>query len=211
MALQSRLAERVLQTPLPRTPRLIAGGDVAYFDQGRRLVAAWAVWDPRHGELIEGAIEERAVTFPYVPGLLSFREAPALLSAAGKLKTRPDLFMLDGQGLAHPRRFGLACHVGLLLDQPTMGCAKSRLCGEHREPGPNRGSSTRLLDKGELIGRVVRTRTGVKPIYVSVGYRLTLNEAVRLTIACTRVFRVPEPTRHAHRMVTTCRNQRSLA
>lgn len=208
MRLQSRLARRVIQAPLAKPPRYVAGGDVAFFNEGGRLIAGWVVWDLRRREVIDSAIEDRAVTFPYVPGLLSFREAPALLAAARKLTTEPDVFMLDGQGLAHPRRFGLACHVGLLLDRPAMGCAKRRLCGEHRPPGPNRGCSTQLLDEGEVIGRVVRTRTGVKPVFVSVGHRLTLQDAVRLTVAGTGDYRLPEPTRHAHRFVTNCRNER---
>lgn len=203
--LQKRLAAEVVHTPLVRPPRFVAGGDVAFFDGGRQLVAAWVVWDVEARDIVEAATDVRAVAFPYVPGLLSFREAPALLAAARRLRAEPDVFMLDGQGLAHPRRLGLACHVGLLLDRPSLGCAKSRLCGEHDEPARRRGASRRLTDRGETLGRVVRTRAGVKPLFISVGHRITLDDAVRLTLRCCTKYRLPEPTRLAHRLVTRLR------
>jgi deoxyribonuclease V len=188
-------------------PRLVAGGDAAFSPDGSAVVAGWVVWDALAGTVVETAVELMPVTFPYVPGLLSFREAPALLAAARRLKSEPGAFLIDGQGLAHPRRLGIACHVGLWLGRPTIGCAKSRLCGQHAEPGARRGASTRLVHEGETIGRVVRTREGVKPLYVSVGHLVTLEDAVKLTLLCCRGYRLPEPARLAHQLVTRKRKQ----
>jgi deoxyribonuclease V len=140
------------------------------------------------------------VTFPYVPGLLSFREGPAVLDALDKLKSPPDLLIFDGHGLAHPRRFGLACHLGLLVDIPAIGCAKSRLCGQYEEPGPHRGDTMPLIDKGEVVGAAVRTRAGVKPVFVSIGHRVDLPTSIHYVLACCRGYRLPETTRWAHRL-----------
>ena len=205
--LQKKLAGEIKQTPLSSKPQIVAGGDVSFSGDGRQLVAAWVVWDLAEEVVVETTYAAREVTFPYVLGLLSFREAPALLAAAKKLKTEPDAFMFDGQGLAHPRRFGIASHVGLLMDRPTCGCAKSRLCGRHAEPSPRVGSSTQLTDDNGVIGRVVRTRDRVKPIYVSVGHRMTLSDAMKLTLRCRGKYRVPEPTRLAHHLVTKRRKE----
>ncbi len=199
--LQEKLAHRVRQTPLRGPVRLVAGGDAAFVDGGRRIVAAWVVWDVVTQSVVEEVSAVRVVRFPYVPGLLSFREAPALLAAARKLKRMPDVFMFDGQGMAHPRRFGLACHVGLFLGSPSLGCAKSRLCGEHRMPAERAGSSVSLIHEGEEIGRVLRTQTGRKPVYVSVGHLMTLADAVRVTLQCCTKYRIPEPTRLADQLV----------
>ena len=182
--------------------RFVAGADLAFHPDGQRCVAGLVVYDIDAQEVIEEALAWRPARFPYVPGLLSFREAPAVLAAIRKLKTVPDLFMFDAQGLAHPRRFGLACHVGLLIDQPAIGCAKSRLCGQHQSPPARPGQFTPLVDGGETIGAVLRTRKGVKPVYVSVGHRVTLDDAVRVVTICTTRYRLPEPTRHAHILVT---------
>lgn len=203
--LQKKLASEIKQTPLLSMPNYVAGGDVSFTRDGQRLVAGWVVWDIKRRDVVETTVDECEVTFPYVPGLLSFREAPALLAAAKKLETEPDVFMFDGQGLAHPRRFGIASHVGLLMDRPSCGCAKSRLCGRHAEPSIRSGSSTRLTDDKGIIGRVVRTREGVKPVYVSVGHRMTLEDVVKLTLRCRGKYRVPEPTRLAHHFVTNHR------
>jgi deoxyribonuclease V len=143
----------------------------------------------------------RKLTFPYVPGLLSFREAPAVLAALGKLGNRPDTIMCDAHGLAHPRRFGLACHVGVICGVPTIGCAKSRLIGTHCEPGPGRGSRSPLRHEGEVIAAILRTRTAVKPVFVSVGHLCDLETAISLVLACAVHFRLPEPTRLADRLV----------
>jgi deoxyribonuclease V len=186
---------------LKKTVRLVAGGDCAIMPDKNHIVAAWIVWDLAAQCVVESAHAVKALTFPYVPGLLSFREAPALLAAARKLKTSPDIYMLDGQGLAHPRRFGLTCHIGLLLDRPAMGCAKSRLYGTHKSPKDAPGSQSPLMDGNEQIGCVLRTRTGVKPIYVSVGHGIKLNDAVRVALMCCTKYRIPEPTRLADQLV----------
>ncbi len=204
-ALQQELREWVVECPLPPTTQRIAGADMAFSSDGRRCVAGVVVWDQRQRRVVEEAVASRAVRFPYVPGLLSFREAPAVLVAARKLIHRPDAWMLDGHGRAHPRRFGLACHLGVLLDQPTIGCAKSRLCGRHTEPGRRRGARTLLRDGDEVIGVVLRTRDAVKPVFISVGHRTTLDDAVNLALACGTKYRLPEPTRLAHQLVTRAR------
>ena len=199
--LQGRLAQRVRQTPLRGPVRYVAGGDGAFVDGGRAIVAAWVVWDIVAQRVVEETWARREVRFPYVPGLLTFREAPALHAAARKLKRTPDVFMLDGQGRAHPRRIGLASHVGLCLGRPTIGCAKSRLCGEDCAPPAAAGSSAPLLHDGEEVGLVLRTKTGVRPVYVSVGHRVTLTDAVRVALSCSTRYRVPEPTRLADQLV----------
>jgi deoxyribonuclease V len=203
--LQERLRSRVREEELPRRLRSIAGADVSYDRGSPTLFAAVVVLDARTLEVVETASVEDRARFPYVPGYLSFREIPPLLLAFAKLSARPDLVVADGQGRAHPRRFGLASHLGVLLDLPTIGCAKSRLVGEHREPGPRRGASTQLRDGGEVIGTVLRTQHGVKPVYVSVGHRVTLAAARRLVLALAPRHRLPEPIRAAHAEVTRLR------
>ncbi|HYV37421.1 MAG TPA: endonuclease V [Gemmataceae bacterium] len=145
--------------------------------------------------------------FPYVPGLLSFREGPVLLEAFAKLRTTPDAVMIDGQGFAHPRRMGIACHIGLFLDVPTLGCAKSLLVGKYKEPGKKRGSLAPLLDKDDIIGSIVRTRDKVKPVFVSIGHKIDQASAVRLVLQCAQGFRIPEPTRQAHLHVNALRRR----
>jgi deoxyribonuclease V len=156
-------------------------------------------------EQVETATAEQETRFPYIPGLLSFREAPVCLEAVAKLGCQPDLFMIDGQGVAHPRRLGLASHLGLFLDKPTIGCAKSRLIGKHEEPGSERGAYCLLRDGDETIGAVVRTCSRVKPVFVSVGHKCTLDDAIRITLACATRYRIPEPTRLAHQAVSRLR------
>jgi deoxyribonuclease V len=152
-------------------------------------------------ELVETVSAVREVRFPYVPGLLSFREAPVCIAAAEKLRSRPDVFIIDGQGIAHPRRLGLAAHLGLFFDMPTVGCAKSRLTGDYEEPPLEKGAHTPLKDKSEIIGAVVRTRTNVKPVFVSVGNKCVLADAIRIVLTCAVKYRLPEPTRLAHQSV----------
>ncbi len=164
-------------------------------------MAGVVVWDVEAQAVVEQHVVRRAVRFPYVPGLLSFREAPAILAVLKKLRCKPDAFLFDGQGFAHPRRFGLACHVGLLIDRPSLGCAKSLLIGTHRAPGVIRGSRSSIVHDGKCIGMAVRTRDRVKPIYVSVGHRLSLEASVEITLLAGNGYRLPEPTRLADKLV----------
>jgi len=208
--LQRQLAERVQITPLPGELRLIAGADVATVDEpsgvGRhtpaRIVAGVVVWDAKARAVVEQVVVCRRTRFPYVPGLLSFRESPAVLAAFGRLRTRPEAVLCDAQGLAHPRRFGLACHVGLWLGLATVGCAKSRLCGDYMPPGPERGSVSPLLLDGAPVGVVLRTRDNVQPVFVSPGHLCDLEGAWRLVLAACGSYRLPEPIRAAHQLVT---------
>jgi deoxyribonuclease V len=199
--LQLRLAQRVRFTAMKKKPRIIAGLDCAFSKDGKRIFASAVVIDLSDFSIIETTTAARKVDFPYIPGLLSFREAPACIDAIEKLKTTPDVFIVDGQGFAHPRRFGIACHIGAIVDKPTVGCAKSRLIGTFEEPGGKKGSYNPLMDSGEEIGVVLRTRTDVKPVYVSVGHKCTLNDAISVVLQCTTKFRLPEPSRLAHQLV----------
>ena len=155
-------------------------------------------------EVVEAAVAQLPLTFPYVPGLLTFRECPAILAAFSQLTIQPDLVLVDGQGIAHPRRIGIAAHLGVLLDKPTIGCAKSRLIGAHDEPHELAGYYTDLWDKDDLIGGVLRTRTGVKSLYVSIGHKIDLPTALDLVLECCRGYRLPEPTRRAHQAAAQC-------
>lgn len=206
IALQKQLAPTVRIQPLTGLVDLVAGVDVAIIGkcwQQTTLIAGVIVYQISTEKVLEKVSVRRRCPFPYVPGLLSFREAPAVLEAIGKLRSDPQVFMLDGQGIAHPRRFGLASHVGVLLDKPTIGCAKSRLCGQQAgRLSIKPGSTCRLLDHDQVIGAVVRTRRAVKPLYVSVGHKITLAEAVELVLACCKGVRLPQPTRYAHQYVT---------
>lgn len=198
--LQRALAGKVEHTPVAGEVRTVAGVDCAFFDGGRQIVAAAVLLDAGTLERIAAAYAVAAVRFPYVPGLLTFREAPAELEAIAQLPRRPDLLMVDGAGVAHPRRIGIAAHVGLWLALPTIGVAKSRLCGQHEPVDVERGSTRPLTDRGEVVGQVVRTRAGVRPLYVSVGQCITLDEAVAWTLRCAPRYRLPEPTRAADRL-----------
>ncbi|GBD10531.1 Endonuclease V [bacterium HR23] len=198
MATQERLARQVLLTPLDTPPRTVCGLDLSAEDpQGFARGAAVVLSFPDL-EVVEVRTALRKVTFPYIPGLLAFREVPILAGALERLSTTPDCFMVDGQGIAHPRRFGIACHIGLLTDRPSIGCAKSILRGRHNPLPADTGAWEPLVDGGEVVGAVVRTRTGISPVYVSPGHRIDLAGAVRLVLACIRGHRLPEPTRLAH-------------
>jgi len=257
--LQERLACEVRHTRLKSTPKTVAGIDCAFSKDGKRILAAvvvlkcgtglqpvktrpgpmgplrgWPCYDFGGFEVVETVSARRKVAFPYIPGLLSFREAPVCIAAVEKLKSMPDVFIIDGQGIAHPRRLGLAAHLGLFFDKPTIGCAKSRLIGEFQEPPLQKGAYTLLthtktakqngrrnrvaasspkglgmdLSKNathntqcETIGAVVRTRTNVKPVFVSVGHKCLLEDAIEITLACATKYRLPEPTRLAHQLV----------
>lgn len=197
IVLQKELAGRVIMKGQNRTVRFVAGTDISVGRAGLARAAVVVLNYPEL-ELADMAVVEGVLDFPYVPGLLSFREIPLLLEAFRRLQTVPELVMVDGQGLAHPRRLGIACHLGLILDLPAIGCAKSRLVGSHAEPGQTPGDYTRLKDNGEVIGAVLRTRTGVKPVYVSPGHRISLNMSLRWVMRCLKGCRLPEPTRLAH-------------
>jgi len=196
--LQQRLAAKVELKPLPTKIRLVAGADMALSKEEGLFFAAVVVL--RYPEL--EPVEERAARaearFPYVPGLLSFREAPVVLDAVSKLQSEPDVLICDGQGVAHPRRIGLASHLGLWLRMPTIGCAKSLLVGEHEAPGRKSGSWKPLKDGREVIGSVLRTRSNVKPVFVSPGHKCDHEGAREVVLGCVDRFRLPEPTRRAH-------------
>ena len=210
--IQNRLASAVVEGDAFSTPlRTIAGVDVSFDRRSPTLFAGVVVLDAKSHEVVAESLVEAPAAFPYVPGFLSFREIPPLLRAFEGLEMRPDLIVCDGHGRAHPRRFGLACHLGVLLDLPTIGCAKSRLCGTHREPGPRRGAHVQLRDGPDVIGEVVRTRSGVKPLYVSIGHRVSLATARRLVLRLARRTRQPETTRAAHAAVNGLRRAKAAA
>ncbi len=205
------MARRVRRRSLGALPRLVAGADCCYDRRERVCAAAAVVWDMDTGAVVEARATLAAVDFPYMPGLFAFREAPAILRALGLLSVSPQLLICDGHGVAHPRRFGLASHVGVLTGMPAVGCAKKPLCGTFAEPGRRRGSRTPLTDRGERIGTVLRTRDGVRPVYVSVGHLIDLPGAERAILACARRYRLPEPLRLAHRRAAAAlRKARSL-
>lgn len=182
--------------------RLVAGVDVSYADRARGAVVVFRYPEM---ELVEQATVTRDSAFPYVPGLLSFREVPVALDALARLQTAPDLLLCDGQGYAHPRRFGLACHLGLVTGLPSVGCAKSRLVGSYTEPGPALGDRSPLRVGEETVGMVLRSRPRTRPLFISAGYRVTLEQAVDVTLACLRGYRLPEPTRAADRLAALAR------
>ena len=201
-AIQESLAARVIREDALGPVRHVAGVDVG-LEQGKQVLrAAIAVLSFPDLELQTHAISRGPAAFPYVPGYLSFRELPVVLQALEQLMIMPDVLLCDGQGLAHPRRFGLACHLGVLTDRPTIGVAKSRLVGTHDDLPAAKGQWVPLIDKGETIGAVVRTRTDVSPVYVSTGHRVDLETAIDLVLRCTTRFRLPETTRWAHRLAS---------
>lgn len=203
---QRRLAGQVVvDDALPARLGAVAGVDAAFPDAGRTTRAAIVLMSYPGLEPLEQAVAELPTRLPYIPGLLSFRELPAILAALDQLSSAPDLVLCDGQGIAHPRRFGVACHLGVETGLCTIGVGKSRLCGSAREPGQRRGASSALLDRGETIGRVLRTRTGVRPVFVSPGHRVSLKTAARLVLECTPRYRLPEPIRAADRLAGTRR------
>jgi deoxyribonuclease V len=210
IALQKELASRVSVVEPAGEFRFVAGLDAAFSTDGKWCLAAVVLWDSEMLRVVEQHTASTKLAFPYVPGLLSFREAPALLAALRELKQRPDALMCDGQGIAHPRRLGIAAHVGIICGLPTIGCAKSRLCGEETEPAQRRSFWTPLLDGEETIGAVLRTQDGVKPLYVSVGHLCDLPSACSLVLKCATRYRLPEPTRLADRLVAAAKHSGSL-
>lgn len=209
IVLQKNLARRVSVVKPTAELRFVAGLDAAFSVDGQRCLSAVVLWDSQEQRIVEQHTASAKLTFPYVPGLLSFREAPALLAALQKLERTPHVLMCDGQGLAHPRRLGIASHVGIICGLPTIGCAKSRLCGVETEPARKRGSWTPLLDGGEEIGAVLRTQDNVRPLYVSVGHLCDLPTACELVLACAVRYRLPEPTRLADRLVASAKRSRT--
>ena len=204
-ALQTELAGQVTwDRPLPEW-KTLAAADVSFDRYGTELYAAVVVVEAGSMAVIEQVGVASPADFPYVPGLLSFREAPALIEAFSRIKSSVDVVLCDGQGIAHPRRLGIASHLGLWLDLPTVGCAKSRLCGRFREPGPSRGERSDLVDRGEVIGDVLRTRDRVKPLFVSPGHLCDRESAVRLVMETTGKLRLPTPSRMAHEYVNEVR------
>jgi len=210
--LQERLRSEVRIEPLDLSRlRRVAAADVTFLAEKEIVAAAVVVVDLQSGEIVEERTAVVRTEFPYVPGYLSFREGPAIIAAWGTLRSPPDAVLFDGQGIAHPRRFGIASHVGVLLDVPSVGCAKSRLVGEHDEPGMEKGDFAPLRHEGELVGAALRTRKGVKPVYVSVGHRADLPTAIGLVLSlCTR-YRLPDPARRAHQLTRELRAGKKLS
>ncbi|HEY0010415.1 MAG TPA: deoxyribonuclease V [Candidatus Paceibacterota bacterium] len=207
VALQKQLKDEVRLVPLARAPRLIGGADVSMNRFAKEGFAGFVTLNADTLEMVDHAVVKSDIPFPYVPGLLSFREIPMLLKAWDKLTTKPDVLVVDGIGIAHPRRLGIASHLGLMLGIPTIGCAKSVLTGIYDEPGMEAGDTSPLRDKktSETIGMALRTKRNVKPVFVSPGHLITLTEAVALVWGAVRKHRLPEPTRYAHNTVNEYR------
>ncbi|GED13487.1 deoxyribonuclease V [Aneurinibacillus migulanus] len=199
--LQQQLASKVIKQDQFDNIIHVAGVDVAYSKHSNTLVAAVVVMDACSLQVIETVVAEDIVQFPYIPGLFSFRELPPIVKAFENIKTTPDLVVCDGQGIAHPRRFGLASHLGVLFDIPTIGCGKTKLLGKAEEPGVKRGDCAPLLDNTEMIGNVVRTQDHIKPIYVSIGHRISLLTACEWIVKLAPQYRLPETTRYADQLV----------
>ena len=210
VTLQRKLRHQVRIEPYAGKPTLIGGSDVSFNKYEPTVYAGFVVLDARTLGIVDRACAAIEVSFPYIPGLLSFREVPALLEAWKALRTKPDVLVFDGQGIAHPRRLGIASHAGLLLDWPSIGCAKSLLTGIYDEPGAMAGASSPLLDRftHEQIGVVYRTKNNVKPVFISPGHRMDMESAVRILAATVRGYRIPEPTRQAHLYVNEVRRAR---
>ncbi len=207
LRVQTALLPRVRLVPLVAGPRLVAGCDVSFSGPAHRMCAAVVLYDLRTRAAVETALAVRPARWPYIPGLFSFRELPPLIAAFRRLRSTPDLLLFDGHGTAHPRRFGLACHAGVLFDLPSVGCAKSVLVGSHLPPGPARGSWSPLVDGGETIGAALRTRDRVAPVFVSAGHRIDLPGALEVVLACGGGRRLPEPARLAHQATEALRKR----
>lgn len=201
-AIQLELRSQVITEDLLDTVNYVAGVDVGFEDNYAISKAAVAVLSFPELQLVETAIAKIPTTFSYIPGFLSFREIPAILKALEQIKTTPDLILCDGQGLAHPRRFGIACHLGVILDMATIGAAKSLLVGKYEELAPDKGSWQPLIHREETVGAIVRTRSNVKPMYVSVGHKLSLTSAIDYVLQCTTKYRLPETTRWADKLAS---------
>jgi deoxyribonuclease V len=196
--IQRSLAEKVSRSSEVKSPRFIAGVDISVKREAGQATGAVVVLEYPEFRVVEVKLSRGRLGLPYIPGLLSFRESPLILAACQSLKSVPDLVLVDGQGIAHPRRMGLASHLGLFLDTPTIGCAKSLLCGQHEVPAEEAGSRAEVVDRGETIGVALRTKYGVRPVYVSIGHKISLESAIGWVLKCCRGYRLPEPTRLAH-------------
>ncbi len=198
LGIQQKLAAQVSRTSEVITPHFIAGVDIAAGKGQEMAKGAVVVLSYPELRVVETKVVQGRLDLPYVPGLLSFREAPLILAACEQLTVTPDLILVDGQGIAHPRRFGLASHLGFFLNMPTIGCAKSLLCGSHEAPGDEPGSYAEVIDRGETIGVALRTKLGVKPVYVSIGHKVDLQTAIYWVMRCCYGYRLPKSTRLAH-------------
>ncbi len=196
--IQKDLVKRIQKKGIIKKVKYIAGMDISIGRSGERATAAIVILKYPELEKVALAIEQGELTFPYIPGLLSFREAPLLIKAAEKLSIEPDLIMVDGQGIAHPRRMGLASHIGMIFGRPTIGCAKTLLCGDYEQPGSEPGNYNEIVDSDEVIGVALRTKQNVKPVFVSIGHMIELEEAIKWTMNTCRGYRLPEPVRLAH-------------
>ncbi len=206
--LQRQLARKVIKQKTFGDIRLVAGIDVGF--RGDEAIAGVVVLEYPEMKEVEAATAKMAVSFPYIPGLLAFREGPAIVAALEKLRSEPDLLILDGQGIAHPRRMGIATHIGVIFDRPSIGCAKSRLTGSYHEPGPEKGSWSYLYDGAEVVGAVLRTKDKAPPVFVSIGHRIDLQSALEVVLPACRGDRLPEPTRLAHLLVSGKPHQAKL-
>lgn len=205
--IQQRLRSQLDLQSEPEQSETVAGIDVSYDKGSEVLFAAIVVMRVADLQVIDTAGTTAVVPFPYIPGLLSFRECPAILQAWEKLKVNPDCLMCDGQGIAHPRRFGIASHLGVWLDIPSIGCAKSLLVGEYKEPGVKRGSTAPLVHRKEQVGVILRTKDNTRPVFVSQGHQISLKQAIEIVLACCTKYRIPEPTRQAHLRVNELRRK----
>lgn len=196
--IQNELCRMVIKENRFRDIKMVAGVDISIKDRSAR--AAVMVFSYPELALLEHKLQEKEVSFDYIPGLLSFRESPVIVSAFEMLKNIPQLVIVDGQGIAHPRRLGIASHLGLILDLPTIGCAKTRLCGSHKDPPLRRGCYEPIYDKGEMIGVALCTKDGTNPVYVSIGHMVDLSTAIKFILECSRGYRLPEPIRLAHQL-----------
>ncbi|MBW4615174.1 MAG: deoxyribonuclease V [Desmonostoc vinosum HA7617-LM4] len=204
IAIQEKLREEVIiEDQFPEPIKYVAGVDMGFEADGTISRAAVAVLNFPDLQMVETSLAHRPTLFPYIPGFLSFREIPAVLDALEKVKTTPDIILCDGQGIAHPRRLGIACHLGIIADIPTIGVAKSLLIGKHAELSEIKGSWQPLIHKGETIGAVLRTRTAVKPVYVSSGHKISLPTAINYVLRCTPKYRLPETTRIADKLASS--------
>ncbi len=200
--LQETLATEVVLEDSFQEPEFVAGVDVGFEKQGKIARAAVTVLDYATLELVEHAIAMLSVSFPYIPALLSFREIPVVLKALNKIRIQPEIILCDGQGIAHPRRLGIASHLGLLLDCPTIGVGKSRLVGAHDRVDENKGAYSPLIFKDQQVGVVLRTRKKVKPLYISPGHNISIDSSINIVMGCITRYRLPETTRHAHRLAS---------